>query len=277
VCSEYCTSAFRSIAAHALSDNDYDQLATDGRRKMTERTAYFLSAHSHCCEFDDGAIILDLASGTYVGVNAESLPDLRIRIQNWPNSRGIDGGATRKNAGSDKLIADLLRRGILTTSPTPECLLTAMNPLETLTITGSAAARRQVPIMDIPRFAMALLSTATRHKDKRLASLLDWLRQRQSLIRRHGHSATYDGVMMLLASFFRLRIWFYTADRRCLFDSLVLAVFLTRKNIPCTFVIGVSTKPFLAHSWVQMGAIVLNDTAEHVQTFTPILAIGESN
>jgi hypothetical protein len=59
-----------------------------------------------------------------------------------------------------------------------------------------------------------------------------------------------------------------------MFDSLVLAVFLTRHMIPCTFVIGVSVKPFLAHSWVQIGELVLNDTAEHVQTFTPILAIG---
>jgi hypothetical protein len=39
--------------------------------------------------------------------------------------------------------------------------------------------------------------------------------------------------------------------------------------------IGVSTKPFLAHAWVQMSELVLNDTAEHVQTFTPLLAIGK--
>jgi hypothetical protein len=123
---------------------------------------------------------------------------------------------------------------------------------------------------------MALLAVTTRHQDKRLAPLLGWLHHRQSAVRRHGNSVTYKEIMRLLASFFRLRIWFYTADRRCLFDSLVLSNFLSRKQIPCTFVIGVSTKPFRAHSWVQMGAVVLNDTAEHVQTFTPILAIGES-
>jgi hypothetical protein len=39
--------------------------------------------------------------------------------------------------------------------------------------------------------------------------------------------------------------------------------------------IGVSTKPFIAHAWVQSDDRVLNDTTEHVQMFTPILAAGE--
>jgi hypothetical protein len=44
--------------------------------------------------------------------------------------------------------------------------------------------------------------------------------------------------------------------------------------VPCTFAIGVATKPFLAHAWVQIGESVLNDTAEHVQDFKPLLSIG---
>ena len=80
--------------------------------------------------------------------------------------------------------------------------------------------------------------------------------------------------MTRLTSFLWLRALCYTAQRRCLFDSLVLSVYLTREKIPCTFVIGVATKPFLAHSWVQIGESVLNDTAERVQDFKPILSVG---
>jgi len=262
---------------HSPSSNDHrDQIATDGPPALAASKSYFLGVHAYCRELDDGAIILELATGTYIGIHAESVPDLRIVIRNWPNSQAIDRGVTRtRSTASEKLIADLLSRGILTTSPTPERSLTTTSPLRTLTITASAA-RRLAPVMYIPQFAMALLAVTARHQDKRLARLLDWLHQRQSAVRRHGNSVTYAKVMRLLASFFRLRIWFYTADRRCLFDSLVLANFLSRRKVPCTFVIGVSTKPFLAHSWVQIDAVVLNDTAEHVQTFTPILAIGES-
>lgn len=77
----------------------------------------------------------------------------------------------------------------------------------------------------------------------------------------------------MLNSFLRLRLFFYTAHRRCLFDSLVLTAFLTKTGVPCTFVIGVSTKPFLAHAWVQIGETVLNDTAEHIQMYTPIFSV----
>jgi hypothetical protein len=43
--------------------------------------------------------------------------------------------------------------------------------------------------------------------------------------------------------------------------------------VPCTFVIGVATRPFVAHAWVQIAGSVLNDTVEHVQDFAPILSV----
>jgi Transglutaminase-like superfamily len=250
---------------------------TDGRGTVPAQTAYFLSENSYCCEFGDGAVILDLGSGAYVGIHAENLPELQIRIQNWPNSNGTSRGVLpREGATSENLIAQLLVRGILTTLPTPERPLTAISVREALPMTGPGAAQEWAPTMYMSRFVISLLIVLARHKNKKLASMLDWMRRRQSLIRRHRPVATPGDVQKLLASFLRLRIWFYTADRRCLFDSLVLATFLTKNRVPCTFMIGVSIKPFLAHSWVQVGELVLNDTAEHVQMFTPILAVGES-
>src|SRR5258708_36263188 len=80
---------------------------------------YFLSAHSYCCELEDGAIILELVTGAYVGVHAEHLADLRICVRNWPNSREADPDVTPEIcAASERLIGALLARGILTTSPT---------------------------------------------------------------------------------------------------------------------------------------------------------------
>jgi hypothetical protein len=181
-----------------------------------------------------------------------------------------------KRLPSENVIAGLLARGILTTSPISKGALTIPAPQSALTITTAAAAQRRVPTMLLLRFAMALLAVTVRHRDNKLESLLGWLRQRQCAIRRDGHSVTPEETAKQMDSFLRLRVWFYTAAQRCLFDSLVLAVFLTKQKIPCTFVIGVSTKPFLAHAWLQIGELVLNDTAEHVQMFKAILAIGES-
>jgi hypothetical protein len=235
--------------------------------------ACFLSGHAYIREFDGGAIILDLRNDTYVGVDAQYLSDLRTRIGNWPHSSRSNREEERHDIStSDSLIAELLTRGILTTSRTPTQPTPAMSPTTALTAASVGLARRRIPLIHVVQFSVALLVVALCLKLNGLASLVDWLRRHQSSIQR-GHSVTRDNTVARLASFLWLRTWCYTAQRRCLFDSLVLSVYLTRGTVPCTFVIGVATKPFVAHAWVQIAGSVLNDTVEHVQDFAPILSV----
>jgi hypothetical protein len=230
--------------------------------------------HAYCCEFDDGAILLDLRSDTYLGIDAQHLSNLRACIGNWPNSDRIDREVEHHDVpASESLLVDLLARGILTTTPTSSQSPPAPNPTTALTVTSSERMRRRIPLTQIAQFSIALLVVMSCLKRNRLPALLGWLRQRQFSIHR-GNLVTQEEIVKRLASFLRLRIWCYTARQRCLFDSLALTVYLTNAKIPCTFVIGVASKPFLAHSWVQIGDSVLNDTAEHAQNFKTILSIG---
>jgi hypothetical protein len=103
--------------------------------------------------------------------------------------------------------------------------------------------------------------------------MLNWLERRQRLLVSEMPPNTQE-LERLLCAHGRWRIWFYTAQNHCLLDSLVLSVFLTNRRVPSTFVIGVATKPFLAHAWVQIGDSVLNDTSEYTQMFSPLLAVG---
>jgi hypothetical protein len=238
-------------------------------------TSLFLSTHAHCCEFGDGAIILDLRSDTYLGIDAQQLCNLRMRVANWPVSAPSDQQIQHHGVSvPDSLIAALLNRGILTTSPTSRHSPPATNPTSALTLLRSPAGRRRVPLTHVVQFLTAFVVVMWRLKRNGLPSLVDWLRRRQSAIDR-GHSLTRDQVARRLESFLWLRTWCYTARDRCLFDSLVLSVYLTRGMIPCILMIGVATKPFFAHAWVQIGEWVLNDTAEHAQDFTPIFSVGD--
>jgi hypothetical protein len=88
------------------------------------------------------------------------------------------------------------------------------------------------------------------------------------------HALDKQTLIKLVAIFFRLRTWVYSACGSCLFDSLVLADFLTRFGAQPVLVLGVHTKPFAAHAWVQCGPWVLNDTVENVEQFVPILRAG---
>jgi Transglutaminase-like superfamily len=250
------------------------QAATERCAEPATTPACFFSAHAYVCEFDDGAIILDLRTDTYLGIDAQHLSNLRARIGNWPDlSQGNRDVARPGSSATESLIADLLTREILTTLPTSRQSSTSMNPTTALTGATSANTRKRIPVAHIAQFSIAFVMVALCLRQRGLASLVDWLRRRQSSIHR-GHSGTQENTVERLASFLWLRAWCYTAQRRCLFDSLVLSVYLTRGLIPCTLAIGVATKPFLAHAWVQIGESVLNDTAEHVQSFRRILSIG---
>jgi len=277
---------FAALSANRPPGTNPMQSCTSGRHTVNipaqarpglpASMTYFLSAHAYCCEFEDGAIILDINDDTYLGIDAEHLSNLRIRVGNWPDPGQANQEIKCQDAAvSEGLISDLLARQILTTSPESRPLTTATQPKTALTIASSAMARRGIPITHGAQFVLAFLMVSMRLKLRGLSSVLGRLRQLQSSIPRYSHSTLPENTINQLASFVKLRIWCYTAHRRCLFNSLVLSAYLTRGMVPCTVVIGVSTKPFLAHSWVQIGDAVLDDTAEHVQTFKTILCIGE--
>jgi hypothetical protein len=60
---------------------------------------------------------------------------------------------------------------------------------------------------------------------------------------------------------------------RCLADSLAASSALLAAGVSCDLVLAVKLRPFQAHSWVQVGDIVVNDDLETVRLFTPILVV----
>lgn len=59
----------------------------------------------------------------------------------------------------------------------------------------------------------------------------------------------------------------------CLFRSRLLLAFLRTARRDATWVFGVRTYPFQAHCWLQVGDTVLDDAAERVCGYVPILAV----
>ncbi len=242
--------------------------------KSTAESVCFLACHAYCCELDDGAIIMDLRNDTYLGIDAQHLYGLRTRIANWPDSgRGDPEPGHYDISACESLIIELFTRGILTTSPTAKNPSPAATPTMALAGATSAQSWRGISLSHLVHFLTALLIVAWSLRRKHLPSLLYWLRRQQFTIC-HDHWVTRESVTRKLSSFLWIRTWCYTASRHCFFDSLVLSVYLTKGSAPCTFVIGVATKPFLAHAWVQIRESVLNDTAEHACDFKPILSVG---
>jgi hypothetical protein len=237
-----------------------------------------LSDHVFCREFEDGAILLDLRTGNYLGLHAEILPRLKTHIANWPDpvDAGLHGVKTAAHddvEAADAVVADLLSRGVLTPMAPSATHVQAAGALTSLAVTCRLAAAQALPIGHVLKFVQALIHVKLSWRGGKLEPMLGWLSMRQGTLA-DVIPPDPNTLLPFLRSYCRLRVWFYTARDHCLFDSLVLSAFLTKCNLPCTFVIGIATKPFVAHAWVQSGDAVLNDTAEYIQTFDPILAIG---
>ncbi|WP_062099660.1 lasso peptide biosynthesis B2 protein [Caulobacter sp. CCH5-E12] len=74
------------------------------------------------------------------------------------------------------------------------------------------------------------------------------------------------------ARFARMAPWL-PKDGVCLLRSLQQLLYLRSLGHRPRWVFGVRTWPFDAHCWLQLGDVVLDDHIEHVQAFTPILAV----
>ncbi len=239
---------------------------------MPQPAMYYLSRTTYCLDLGSNAVMLDLPHDSYLGIDAPLLPALRVAIHNWPPCKSVIANIAPVNqAAAQQVMENLLRRGVLTRSPTWKPITPVQDVSAAVYLGDHIAGTRHMTLTDVINFIGSLLTVFIQARRGPLP-LVAWL-QTHRLKCGHAPSADLESIKPILATFFRLRVLFYTAQRRCLFDSLVLSVFLRKRGIPCTFAIGVSLKPFAAHSWVQIGATVLNDTAEHAQLFTPILRL----
>ncbi len=75
------------------------------------------------------------------------------------------------------------------------------------------------------------------------------------------------------ARIFRRLLPWVPFQGECLFRSLMLRAYLRRLGLSATWVVGCQTWPFEAHCWLQIGPLVLDDTADHAASFTPLMAL----
>lgn len=108
------------------------------------------------------------------------------------------------------------------------------------------------------------------------AHSLAWIAGKVAQLRGHPNDcdlARTDALQREVSAYMHMRPFVLTARDRCLHDSLTLIRFLAARALFPNWVIGVRTRPFAAHSWVQSGNMVLNDLHENVRAFHPILVV----
>lgn len=214
--------------------------------------SYQLTSHLSFCRAGPNVLFLDLNRDRY------------FRLKSELASRFI--ALVDDDEVSEQAVAELLRIGVIRTADGP----TQIKPAEMLPASSKAAAATEGALKptEVIR-ALSLEATAYRKlKAGQLHKLIAQLR-----LDKAGSSAaatlTADFPVRVIRAYEVAKLIRSPADR-CLSRSIALVRRLAHHNFEAQLVIGVRAEPFAAHSWVQTGDVVLNDSPEEVCRFTPI-------
>lgn len=123
--------------------------------------------------------------------------------------------------------------------------------------------------VDVARAAVAYGVTVFQLKRCGLAHVLRLSANRRAL----REPAALEQSFQRLAAAFNTLAPICGRAENCLPRSIAFHALAIADGHTPSLVIGAKRDPFAAHAWVQDGTRVLNDSAEHVRIFTPILVI----
>lgn len=121
--------------------------------------------------------------------------------------------------------------------------------------------------LELLRLLLAWGDYLTRYRGRSFARVLA-----HAETRRPAGALDPGEVFRLARLFDRLAIWL-PIPGKCLARSFVLLCFLHRSGQSAAWVFGVRTWPFTAHCWLQVGPVALDDHAERVAGYEPILVL----
>jgi len=224
------------------------------------------------CETNGQIVFLDLRRDRYLAISFAERASLLGRVRGWREAEVPAHGAY--DSASEEALKTMLKHGLLTVDSRrgKAAASPSVEPVHGVLVTDDY----DLHIPSVTGYAARFLIACTRAQlALRLRSLERVVNSVQRRKKRAWNIAplSLDRERELVATFLRLRPLAYTARDACLFDSLALLTFLAMHGSFPTWVIGVATTPFAAHSWIQRCGFVFNGDAEYVRQFKPILCV----
>lgn len=234
--------------------------------------AYRFASHVRACQLGRHVVLLDLKAGRYLGLSRQgaAVDEDGQSGDAWP---AVVGGTS---VSLDDLacagIEPLVHAGLVVADHgTPPRAAVLLEPLSGLH-TQLGEVHPPLTVGQVLGVGTSAAAAALWLRYLSLAAIADRVTR---LVPPCPCTATDVPRPMrdAVAVYTRARPFAFTAHDRCLLDSLTLMHFLARRGFHAQWVIGVGTRPFRAHSWVQHGHVVLNDAPENVRRHRPILVV----
>lgn len=238
---------------------------------------YAIPNHIYTCATEAGVVVLDARRGKYSIVPGDRARSLEEVVQGWPALPHVEAVAENGAAPSSTLLNTLVRGGIVMPATDPRLRVRARAAVpvapEAILDALSATERPKIRWRHAVTFSLSVTYAIVMLKCRPFEALLQSLRRRKE--RRGTAPANYSiaHIRECVKIFSWLRPFAYTESEACLFDSVVLTNFLFRQGVSADLLIGVRIRPFVAHSWVQVQGLALNDLPEYLAAYTPILSV----
>ncbi|SES06598.1 lasso peptide biosynthesis B2 protein [Sphingobium sp. YR768] len=211
------------------------------------------------CKSAGAVIFLDARTGRYFALPSHFVGAF---------SRWIDG--FQPSCDDVQILEHLAQQGILVeTEHPPQCFNIKFASLPPPAVEIGLDGR-------FPSFQLAVCAIASRLiwtwrvRHHSFSSLIDRIKNiRSSSSRKTVRGAQRDLVRLVHA--FRFSDLLLGSHDRCLPRSLALVATCRKYGLSPLLVIGIQAAPFAAHCWVQDGDVVVNESPDRAQMFTPIL------
>ena len=235
-------------------------------------TACKLASHVFVCLADDRLVFSDIRQDRYQCLDRRNT---RAVLHRFPNLARTDPASDAENPDSDRDLCGHILRALAQAGLLADDAAYGKNPAPPRIVApaGEFNMRDDSAMPGLCHwlaFARAALVASASFRFQSLQQIVGRVDARK---RRQVNTCTHDRsrLLDLVTVFHRLRPY-YVRNYLCRFDSLALIEFLAHYGCFPDWVFGVTAEPFTAHCWVQDGDCVLNDSADFVGRFTPIMA-----
>ncbi|ADG11019.1 lasso peptide biosynthesis B2 protein [Caulobacter segnis] len=211
----------------------------------------WLSAGVYAVMIDDDVVFLDVATNAYF-----CLPAVGSVL-------ALEGRSLR--VAARELAEDLIQAGLASAAAAIEPPPSTPAPVRTARAVLEALPARERPRPRLAHWRQAIM-----------AGLASRAAERRPFAQRLPPPSTgvsppaSEGLLADLDAFRRLQPWL-PFDGACLFRSQMLRDYLLALGHRVDWIFGVRTWPFGAHCWLQAGDLVLDDEAERLIAYHPIM------
>jgi hypothetical protein len=236
---------------------------------------YLIPRHVHLCETGNQVIFLDLRRDKYLAIGRAQRQALSGKVGGWPADNADDAPARGPQGSNEPVIRSMLKLGLLTTDSRlgKNAAHPMIESVNEALVDDDFERRITIRSAHMCRFVLACARARITLRLRSLEHAVEAVRRRKARALQRDNAFDARLNRELVAIFDRLRPFIFTAKDACLFDSLALIEFLALHGSYPTWVIGVHTQPFNAHSWVQHNELSFNGPVEFLRRFTPILAV----